>query len=144
MKLGAVNVYKLLSAPVKEFRRANGLCLYCGESKHQVANCPNKSRQATGSLGTIVEEDLLNMRSTSGPDFNPVKRSTINAPVVTGTLYYPVNTIQEVTESRHKSQFILPVTIDYYGQDDEEELAAAEAMVDSGACFKQLYLSSIG
>lgn len=54
MELGAINEYKPLSASVKDFRRASGLCMYCVEANHQVSSCPKKRKKAVGSLSTIV------------------------------------------------------------------------------------------
>ncbi|CEP12413.1 hypothetical protein [Parasitella parasitica] len=63
MELGAINTYRPLSQTVKDFRRINNLCMYCGEGKHQALNCPNKVKKMQDFLGSIVNHAIIHMRS---------------------------------------------------------------------------------
>ncbi|OAD00235.1 hypothetical protein MUCCIDRAFT_166028 [Mucor lusitanicus CBS 277.49] len=117
-----------LGATVKEVRRNNGLCLYCGESGYQVANCPNKGRKATESLGSIVvqEDTLLYSRLTSPPTETPNNEYPGNPPNV-----FPLATIQQPIKSRHANLIIIPVFVSYGPDENQQE--PTEAMLDTGA-----------
>ncbi|KAL9537783.1 hypothetical protein MBANPS3_011467 [Mucor bainieri] len=124
MELGAINEHKPLSAPVKEFCCINGLCMYCGEANHQVANCPNKNKQITGSLGTIMEEDMLYSRIVPDPAVDAYSQAA-------STDTYPLATIQAPIPSRHQSLLIMPIVVCH--GDEDQLMAPAEAMVDTCA-----------
>ncbi|KAI8636941.1 hypothetical protein BD408DRAFT_459117 [Parasitella parasitica] len=125
MELGAINNYKPLSATVKEFRRLNNLCMYCGEANHQVLNCPNKPKKMQGSLGSIVNQAIINMRS--GQEHVPA----VKRPRLLYEEQQHLNHIRSTAMSDHFALFILPAFL-YYG-DDEEFVTTTEAMVDTGA-----------
>jgi hypothetical protein len=48
MQLGGTRFKKLTDAE-KARRRANNLCLYCGEPNHHARNCPHRAFPHTGS-----------------------------------------------------------------------------------------------
>lgn len=125
MELGVIHKYKPPSAPsVKEFRHNDGLCMYCGEAGHQVVNCPNKGKKVitTGSLGTIVQEDMIHTRLVSENDIDVRTSSSSTNPNA-----YPLAT----TKSRHPNLLLIPVLV-FYGPADNR-LQPTEAMVDTGA-----------
>ncbi|CEP16232.1 hypothetical protein [Parasitella parasitica] len=124
MELGAINAYKPLSATVKEFRKRNNLCLYCGESGHINTNCPNKGRKSPTSINALTaineERNLVNRPRHSGKAVRPAGKRKLYYDMVAATS-------ENTTTSSHDSLFVLPVTVNEF-HDDE-----TEALVDTGA-----------
>ena len=124
MELGAINQHKPLTQAVKDFRKNNQLCLYCGGKGHFNNNCPNKKK--AGVISLILEG--ANTFTDSIATAVSGKRSQMD------NLWNPSSDVGEVknlARSVSDSILLLPVTL-YYGY-NEEEATITQALVDSGA-----------
>lgn len=59
MELGAVNQHKQLTQADKDFRKTNGLCLYCGSKDHILRNCNRKNPMINNGIALKMEGEIL-------------------------------------------------------------------------------------
>ncbi|EPB88918.1 hypothetical protein HMPREF1544_04308 [Mucor circinelloides 1006PhL] len=58
MELGAVNQHKQLPQADKDFRKAKGLCLYCGSKDHILRNCNRKKPLINNGIALTMEGEI--------------------------------------------------------------------------------------
>ncbi|CEP12695.1 hypothetical protein [Parasitella parasitica] len=131
MKLGLIDQHKPLSQAVKNFRRQNQLCLYCGNKGHMNSNCPNKKKTAAKDVITLVLE---------GPSHVDLSNAYVDKSITTvrrrrtpATFDEALNVeeIRNVVYTLSEDLMVFPITL-YHG-DNEEDATNTRALLDSGA-----------
>ena len=125
MELGAVNQHKPLTQADKEFRKANGLCLYCGSKDHILRDCNRKKpiTRISNSISLIKEGDTpVDLAAVT-----PLTSKKRKLP----TEFLEVGEIKLIAKSKYQSIMVIPITA-YHGP-NEEEATRTDALIDTGA-----------
>ncbi|CEP08614.1 hypothetical protein [Parasitella parasitica] len=131
MDLGVIDQHKPLSQVVKDFRRQNQLCLYCGNKGHMNSNCPNKKKTASKDVITLVLERPSHVDLCNGyvnESITTVRRRRTPA---TFDEALTVGEIRKVVHTLSQDLMVFPITL-YHG-DNEEDATNTRALLDSGA-----------
>ncbi|OAD00843.1 hypothetical protein MUCCIDRAFT_85022 [Mucor lusitanicus CBS 277.49] len=106
MELGAINECKPLTPEVKEFRKVNNLCMYCGGKIHIALNCPNKKteKQRSHHVASLASIYVAGRRGTTP------SRGT-KRPLSSEVHSYPIGRVHYAATSVHKNLLVFPATI---------------------------------
>ncbi|EPB80948.1 hypothetical protein HMPREF1544_12361 [Mucor circinelloides 1006PhL] len=130
MELGAAfnQQHKQLTQADKDFRKANGLCLYCGSKDHILRNCNQKKPMINNGIALTMEGEI-SIDLAAVTHFTSGKRK-----LPTDFLdSLDVGEIKKVATSKFQSIIVIPITA-YHGPNEEEASADDTEYVCKAFC----------